>query len=118
MVSVNANILLLLLPSLTALAAPAGNVDWDTSPAVDAGLDLIAASNSPPAEVTVMTDDQVSVFTPYTYYAAAGYCSPSLTETWSCGSDCNATSGFKPIASGGDGSFTQFCPSPFPTALC
>lgn len=101
MVSINANVLLLLLASLTALAAPASNV----------GLDLIAIRDDSSPPITVMTSAQVNAFTPYTYYASAGYCNPSVTETWTCGANCNANPGFKPIASGGDGSSTQFCSS-------
>ena len=110
MVFVNTNILLLLLTSLTVLAAPASNVDTGVSPAID---DDLSPADASPTEITVMTSTQVNAFTPYTYYASAGFCSPSVTLTWTCGANCNANPGFKPIASGGDGSTTQFCLSLF-----
>ena len=108
MVFVNTNILLLLLTSLTVLAAPASNVDTGVSPAID---DDLSPADASPTEITVMTSTQVDAFTPYTYYASAGFCSPSVTLIWTCGANCNANPGFKPIASGGDGSTTQFCSS-------
>jgi len=60
-----------------------------------------------------MTPAQVNAFRPYTYYASAGYCNPSVTRAWTCGSNCNANPGFRPIDSGGDGSGIQFCPWAF-----
>lgn len=118
MVLVNINVLLLpLLAALTALAAP---VDSIVSPAIDAAVgsnstvDADAGLSNAAravllASVTSMTSAQVDALTPYTYYASAGYCNPSVTRTWTCGANCNANSGFRPIASGGDGASTQFC---------
>ena len=96
MVLVAAKLLLPFLAALTALAAPVDNVDSSDSPTTLAGI-------------TPMTSTQVHAFKPYTYYASAGYCNPSVTKTWTCGANCNANPGFRPIASGGDGSSTQFC---------
>jgi len=58
--------------------------------------------------ITTLSSAQVSVFKPYSFYASTAYCNPSTTINWSCGANCNANPGFKPIASGGDGSGTQF----------
>ena len=35
--------------------------------------------------ITALTTAQISAFTPYTYYASAGYCTPSQTLAWNCG---------------------------------
>lgn len=59
--------------------------------------------------ITALTSAQISAFKPYSFYAAAAYCNPSVTATWTCGTNCNANPGFKPVASGGDGDETQFC---------
>jgi hypothetical protein len=80
------------------------------------------------AAPTLLSTSAISVFTPYTYYAAVGYCSPAATLAWSCGGTysssherrgrvaessftayCQANSGFKPVASGGDGNTVQHC---------
>ena len=108
MVFLNVNILLPLLASLTVLAAPADNkkssftsVD-DLSPLA---TDLDSENTTP----TTISADGVDKFTPYTYFASAGYCDPSVTKTWTCGTNCDGNPGFEPIDSGGDGSDTQFC---------
>ena len=64
--------------------------------------------------ITTLTSTQVSSYTPYAYYAAAGYCKPNTTITWSCGLNCNATSTFIPVASGGDedSSTPRYCEYP------
>ncbi|KAF9646508.1 alpha/beta-hydrolase [Thelephora ganbajun] len=118
MVFVNTKVILPLLAALTALAAPLDNVDSSVSPVVDVVVDsdpTVGVDPTPAvdavtslATVTSMTNGQVNALTPYTYYASAGYCNPSVTQTWTCGANCNANPGFKPIASGGDGSSTQF----------
>jgi hypothetical protein len=58
--------------------------------------------------ITTLTTAQIAVFTPFTNYASAGYCSPSTTLTWSCGPNCEANPNFIPVASGGDGDAVQF----------
>ena len=88
---------LLLLAAVGVLAAPVDDVDNSVGAA------------SPPAVVTAISNSQVDSYTPFTHYAAAGYCNSSVTKTWTCGANCDANPGFKPIASGGDGSSTQFC---------
>lgn len=95
---------LLLLAAVGVLAAPVDDVDSDLSVSVDS---VDAASL--PVAITAISNSQVDSYTPFTHYAAAGYCNPSVTEAWTCGANCDANPGFKPIASGGDGSSTQFC---------
>ncbi|KAI0029968.1 lipase class 3 family protein [Vararia minispora EC-137] len=51
---------------------------------------------------------QIASYKPYSYYAATAYCTPAVTLSWSCGSNCDANSGFKPVASGGDGSSVPY----------
>lgn len=70
--------------------------------------------------VTILTSAQVNAFTTYTYYTSKGYCSPTTTINWPCGSNkknsgwyaaltsipptnCNQNPKFLPTASGGDG---------------
>ena len=120
MVFANAKVLLPLLAALTALATPAYNVNSGASLALEASVESDPAASidatldveprSSPAAVTPMTSAQVDVLTPYTYYTRAGYCNSSVTKTWTCGASCDANPGFRPIASGGDGSNIQYCP--------
>ncbi|GBE86641.1 hypothetical protein SCP_0905210 [Sparassis crispa] len=58
--------------------------------------------------VIVLSPVQIDYFTPYTWYASAGYCNPSQTLVWDCGLNCEANPDFKPVASGGDGSDVQY----------
>ncbi|TCD61802.1 hypothetical protein EIP91_007888 [Steccherinum ochraceum] len=58
--------------------------------------------------ITTLATSQISMFKPFTFFASAAYCQPSTTINWSCGANCNANSGFQPVASGGDGSDVQF----------
>ncbi|OSX64053.1 hypothetical protein POSPLADRAFT_1136683 [Postia placenta MAD-698-R-SB12] len=51
--------------------------------------------------ITALGQSQITAFTPYTYYASAGYCPASETLTWTCGTNCEANPGFEPVASGG-----------------
>ena len=105
MVFVRAKLFLPLLAALFTLAAPLDDVDSSGSSAALDG-------------VTTMTTAQVNVFRPFTHYAAAGHCNSSVTITWTCGTNCDANPGFKPIASGGDGSIDQFCSWVFFSTLC
>jgi len=58
--------------------------------------------------ITSLTSAQINTFTPYSFYSAAGYCSPASTLAWNCGVNCaGANPGFHPIASGGDGDSVQ-----------
>lgn len=59
--------------------------------------------------IAVLNSVKISSFKPFTFFASAGYCKPSQTRTWTCGTNCDANPGFEPVASGGDGDETQFC---------
>jgi hypothetical protein len=78
--------------------------------------------------LTDLSSAESESFRPYTLYAAAAYCQPSLTSSWSCGGvylgafgiselmffttapeKCTSNPTFQPYASGGDGSAVQFC---------
>jgi hypothetical protein len=48
------------------------------------GLAHVAAVSKRRAEVT-LSPAQVEAFKPYSRHAAAAYCSPSQTLSWSCG---------------------------------
>ncbi|TFY56839.1 hypothetical protein EVJ58_g7393 [Rhodofomes roseus] len=77
-----------------------------------ASLFLVQAKPAPGLQarqsITALTSAQISAFTPYTWYASAGYCSASETLNWSCGTNCEANSNFEPVASGGNGDSTQY----------
>ncbi|KAF8914462.1 hypothetical protein CPB85DRAFT_1375479 [Mucidula mucida] len=64
---------------------------------------LARATPTPRQSITQLSTTQIDAFSPYTYFAAAGYCEPSTTLAWSCGTNCDANSDFIPVASGGDG---------------
>ncbi|KAL1718109.1 Alpha/Beta hydrolase protein [Schizophyllum commune] len=68
----------------------------------------IAAALVVRQSITELGAAEVAAFTPYSNFAAAAYCPPNKTATWSCGALCNANSDFKSVASGGDGSDVQF----------
>ncbi|TFY81186.1 hypothetical protein EWM64_g2822 [Hericium alpestre] len=67
--------------------------------------------------ITTLSASQVSSFKPYTFFAGAAYCNPSLTLTWTCGAKCQGNAGFQPIASGGNGGNEQFWYVGFDPAL-
>ena len=85
--------------SFVALIALAGALSVNAAPT---SLEERAAA------VTTLTAAQVAAYMPYSYYAATAYCQPATTMAWTCGTNCNANSAFKPVASGGDGSSVQF----------
>ncbi|KAG1799593.1 Alpha/Beta hydrolase protein [Suillus variegatus] len=58
--------------------------------------------------LTALATSQIDQFTPYTYYASAGYCTNTQTLAWDCGTNCDANPGFKPVASGGNGDSVQY----------
>ncbi|KIM35591.1 hypothetical protein M413DRAFT_79247 [Hebeloma cylindrosporum] len=58
--------------------------------------------------ITALTSAQIAAFKPFTHFASTAYCNPSTTKNWSCGANCAANPDFIPVASGGDGSSTQF----------
>lgn len=50
-----------------------------------------AAVNASPSlnarqSITALTTSQIDAYTPYTYYASAGYCTNVQTLAWDCGS--------------------------------
>ncbi|KAF8258441.1 alpha/beta-hydrolase [Lactarius quietus] len=59
-------------------------------------------------DIAPLSQAQIEEFKPYSLYAAAAYCDPSNTLTWSCGANCAGNPTFRPSASGGDGSAVQF----------
>lgn len=51
---------------------------------------LVSAATASPlvarqSGVTILSDAQVDVYTPYTHYASAAYCPANQTKNWSCG---------------------------------
>ncbi|KAG2143797.1 Alpha/Beta hydrolase protein [Suillus bovinus] len=79
---------------------------------VAALLAATAVWASPPIStrqsITPLTTSQIDQFTPYTYYASAGYCTNTQTLAWDCGTNCDANPKFKPVASGGNGDSVQY----------
>ena len=63
--------------------------------------------------ITALSQSQIDAVTPYAYLASAGYCEPSATLAWDCGTNCDAISGFETVASGGDGDSVQYCKPSF-----
>lgn len=61
--------------------------------------------------ITTVSATEIDSFTPYSFFASAGYCAASKTLTWTCGTNCLANPSFKPVAAGGDGDKVQFCKS-------
>jgi hypothetical protein len=49
---------------------------------------LVRAQEQP---ITPLTDGEIASFSPYTYFASAGYCDASTTLNWTCGSASLAT---------------------------
>ncbi|KAI0367595.1 lipase [Pilatotrama ljubarskyi] len=70
-----------------------------TSAAADVTLDQT---------ITTVSATQIASFTPYSFYASAGYCDASVTKTWTCGANCQGNPHFKPVAAGGNGFDVQF----------
>lgn len=59
--------------------------------------------------ITALSTAQIDAFTPYTWYASTGYCTPTATLAWDCGTNCEANPDFQPVASGGNGDSVQYC---------
>ncbi|KAN0121614.1 Alpha/Beta hydrolase fold [Russula decolorans] len=59
-------------------------------------------------DITTLDSTQIAGFAPFTHFASAAYCNPSLTRNWDCGANCRAVPDFKPAAAGGDGDINQF----------
>ncbi|CAK5278175.1 unnamed protein product [Mycena citricolor] len=72
------------------------------------GLFTAHASPVTRETITALSAQQVDAFTPFTHYAAAGYCAPNVTMAWDCGISCNALPGFKTVGAGGNGDTVQY----------
>ena len=95
---------------------------------------VIATRQAQGQNLSILSDEDIEVFKPYSFYSAAAYCSPSDILTWSCGGrchrltlkniwqliyglsscvgfpvDCVGNPDFQPLASGGDGNAVQYC---------
>ncbi|KAF8837361.1 alpha/beta-hydrolase [Paxillus ammoniavirescens] len=71
--------------------------------AVQGPSSLVTSQN-----ITALTPSQINSYTPFTYYASAGYCTAAQTLAWNCGANCAANPTFEPVASGGDGDSVQY----------
>ncbi|KAH7922225.1 alpha/beta-hydrolase [Leucogyrophana mollusca] len=75
-------------------------------------LGAIAVQASPSLfarqSITALTTSQIDTYTPYTWYASAGYCTAAQTLAWDCGANCEANPDFEPVASGGNGDSVQY----------
>ncbi|KAI9458353.1 lipase class 3 family protein [Lactarius psammicola] len=69
---------------------------------------LVQAAAVKRQSITSLGSSQISSLAPFTHFASTAYCNPSATISWSCGANCGANADFEPVASGGDGSGTQY----------
>ncbi|KAJ8595223.1 alpha/beta-hydrolase [Rhizopogon salebrosus TDB-379] len=58
--------------------------------------------------VTPMTSTQLASLAPYTEFARAAYCSPSIVTDWQCGQACEAVPDFKVSLAGGNDDSIQY----------
>ncbi|KAI6039317.1 Alpha/Beta hydrolase protein [Pisolithus marmoratus] len=58
--------------------------------------------------VSVLSPSQLASLAPYTEFARAAYCSPSIVDGWKCGQACEAVPDFQVSLTGGDGSDIQY----------
>ncbi|KAG1745926.1 Alpha/Beta hydrolase protein [Suillus paluster] len=58
--------------------------------------------------LTQMTSTQLADLAPYTEFARAAYCSPTIVTGWQCGQACEAVPGFEVSLTGGDGNSIQY----------
>ncbi|KAI5987111.1 Alpha/Beta hydrolase protein [Pisolithus albus] len=72
------------------------------------GASYIGAITATDQSITILDSSQIDSYTPYTYYASAGYCNATQTLAWDCGTNCDANSEFLPVSSGGNGDFVQY----------
>ncbi|KAI0037750.1 hypothetical protein FA95DRAFT_1529358, partial [Auriscalpium vulgare] len=79
-----------------------------TAALLTGSVDAATVSKRQPESITTLSTAQISAFKPFTFFASAAYCNPSVTLTWSCGANCNANPDFLPEASGGDGGDVSF----------
>ncbi|EGN98489.1 hypothetical protein SERLA73DRAFT_56451 [Serpula lacrymans var. lacrymans S7.3] len=87
----------LALWSLGALASPAA------VPSANAPVRRAQVSS-----LTQMTSTQLNDLAPFTEFARAAYCSPSIVTGWQCGEACQAVPGFQVSLTGGDGDSIQY----------
>lgn len=106
---------LLLLPALGGTALP------------------VHAPRTYVSSVTAMTSGQLSALAPYTQFARAAYCPPSIVQGWTCGrvfivctkihpshplqEACQAVPDFHVSLTGGDGDAIQYCENNSPFLL-
>ena len=50
---------------------------------------VIATRQTQGQNLSILSDEDIEVFKPYSFYSAAAYCSPSDILTWSCGGRCH-----------------------------
>ena len=77
--------------------------------AVPTPLSLSRRGANATGDVSPLAESQITPFKPYTHFASTAYCLPITVVNWNCGHNCKANPNFKPLASGGDGIFVQFC---------
>ena len=53
--------------------------------------DLKPLQFSESQNITPLNTAQISVFTPFMYFASAAYCNPNTTINWSCGGTCSVS---------------------------
>ncbi|KAG2037817.1 Alpha/Beta hydrolase protein [Suillus americanus] len=58
--------------------------------------------------VTQMSSIQLADLAPYTEFARAAYCSPTIVTGWQCGQACEAVPGFEVSLTGGDDNNIQY----------
>jgi hypothetical protein len=88
------------------------------APFVLATLSLAAPSQSAALrrvskrdDVTMVSSSDLDALSPFTHFAGATYCGVASIQNWTCGTHCDALTGFKPTVVGGDGNSVQFCMS-------
>jgi hypothetical protein len=59
-------------------------------------------------DTTPVNSADLSGFAPYTQFARAAYCDPSIVQGWGCGEACDAVQGFEVTLTGGDGNGVQY----------
>ncbi|KDQ19409.1 hypothetical protein BOTBODRAFT_102576 [Botryobasidium botryosum FD-172 SS1] len=58
--------------------------------------------------VSILSPTIIATFKPYTQFASAAFCSPSLTANWTCGEACDSRPGFTTYGAGGDSDNVQY----------
>lgn len=67
-----------------------------------------AISRADVSVVTQISSIQLADLAPYTEFARAAYCSPTIVTGWNCGQACEAVPGFEVSLTGGDGNNIQY----------